>query len=85
MESPSRASGRIVWQEEMVREVPPPPEDVGSRALSSVTAGELGVRPSLEGNGCLGCSYIEAKDFGGSISGAGISRWTHCLLFPRAR
>lgn len=38
IESPRIASPRIVEQEEMVREVPPPPEDVESREFSSVTA-----------------------------------------------
>lgn len=38
MESPRCASPRMSAQLEMVREVPPPPEEVLSRELSSVTA-----------------------------------------------
>lgn len=79
MESPSCASPRMVEHDEMVRDVPPPPEDVESRELSSVTAGEQVLDGSMYRIKVHDTSMLNVK----AIKVARRSRGTHCLLSPR--
>lgn len=63
IESPSWASERMVEQEEIVSDVPPPPEDVESRELSSVTAVKI-LLEALSNKYCLrlACGEIRVRD-----------------------